>query len=62
MRKNYSSQQKKSCDPQVTNAELIQAVKEGTKEAILELLMSYPELMSGIMENTAEELESGKNT
>lgn len=38
----------------VTNAELIQAVKEGAKEAILELLMSYPDLMSGIMEDEAE--------
>lgn len=54
MKKDYSVQSK-SCEPNVTNAELIQAVKEGAKEAILELLMSYPELMSGIMEDTAKE-------
>ncbi len=59
MRKNYSAQPKKTSTPEVTNAELIQAVKEGTKEAILELLMSYTELMAKIMEETAQEVESG---
>lgn len=59
MKKKNSTQQKNTSGPNVTNAELIRAVKEGAKEAIIELLKSYPELMSGLMEDTAEEIEKG---